>query len=88
MVKLEEDIEKQVLNIVKKYQKEGLEYLDYSIDGDYITFAISISSGQMLSVEDLQEIAAIIGGCFEKITVVNEQFRFYYTFSEDCICQM
>ena len=42
----------------------------------------------MLPVDALQKIGEIIGGCFEYITVVNMEYRFYYTYSDKCVCKM
>ncbi|MDO5849128.1 MAG: hypothetical protein Q4P18_06315 [Methanobrevibacter sp.] len=89
MVKFSEDIENQVLEILKKHEyADKSEVLDYDILGDEVIFAVSINNSEKIPIDDLQKIAEIIGGCFEYITVVNEQYRFYYTYSDDCVCDM
>lgn len=89
MVKFNEDIEQQVLDIIKQHEyKDKAEVLDYDILGDEVIFNVSINNSEKIPLDDLLKIADIIGGCFEYITVVNEQFRFYYTYSDKCVCDM
>lgn len=89
MVKFNEDIEQQVLDIIKEHEyKDKLEVLDYDILGDEVIFRVSINNSEKIPIDDLLKIADIIGGCFEYITVVNEQYRFYYTYSDKCVCDM
>lgn len=89
MVKFNEDIEKQVSEILKKHEfKHKTDVLDYDILGDEVIFNVSINNSEKIPIDDLLKIAEIIGGCFEYITVVNEQYRFYYTYSDKCVCDM
>ncbi len=89
MVKFNENIEEEVLNILKKYEfKDKTKILDYERIGDEVIFRVSINNSEKIPIDELQKIADIIGGCFEYITVVNEQYRFYYTYSDDCVCDM
>ncbi|MCF0226032.1 MAG: hypothetical protein HUK28_01680 [Methanobrevibacter sp.] len=89
MVKFNEDIEKQVKDILKEHEyKNKTEILDYEIIGDEVIFKVSINNSEKIPIDDLQKIANIIGGCFQYITVVNEQYRFYYTYSDKCVCKM
>lgn len=91
MVEFSKEIQDKILAILKKfeYKEKEHEILDYDFEGDEVVFSISINNSKMIPVEDLMEIGELIGGCFKKITVVNEQYRFYYTYNPDkCVCEM
>ncbi len=75
---LDKDVEKQILSIVEKYQKEENKNLNYLITGDEITFFSPISNGKEIKVEDLQIIAHILEGSFEGIELVNQEYRFKF----------
>ncbi|MEE1133777.1 MAG: hypothetical protein UHW60_03330 [Methanobrevibacter sp.] len=78
MAELDKDVEKQILSIVEKYQKEENKNLNYLITGDEITFFSPISNGKEIKVEDLQIIAHILEGSFEGIELVNQEYRFKF----------
>ena len=78
MTELDKDVEKQILSIVEKYQKEENKNLNYLITGDEITFFSPISNGKEIKVEDLQIIAHILEGSFEGIELVNQEYRFKF----------
>ena len=78
MTELDKDVEKQILSIVEKYQKEENKNLNYLISGDEITFFSPISNGKEIKVEDLQIIAHILEGSFEGIELVNQEYRFKF----------
>lgn len=78
MTELNKDVEKQILSIVEKYQKEENKNLNYLITGDEITFFSPISNGKEIKVEDLQIIAHILEGSFEGIELVNQEYRFKF----------
>lgn len=78
MANLDENIEKQILSIVEKYQKEESKNLNYVINDDEITFFSSISHGKEIKVEDLQIIAHILEGSFEGMELVNQEYRFKF----------
>ena len=78
MTELDKDVEKQILSIVEKYQKEENKILNYLITGDEITFFSPISNGKEIKVEDLQIIAHILEGSFEGIELVNQEYRFKF----------
>lgn len=90
MVKFDDKTEAEVLEIIKKYEYDENKplILDYDIDGEEVVFNISINNARELAVPDLLKIADIIGGCFERIVVENQQYRFFYTYSDKCICDM
>lgn len=78
MTELDKDVEKQILSIVEKYQKEENKNLNYLITGDEIAFFSPISNGKEIKVEDLQIIAHILEGSFEGIELVNQEYRFKF----------
>lgn len=78
MDKLDEKIEKQILSIVEKYQKEENKNLNYTIIDDVVTFFSPISNGKEIKVEDLQIIAHILEGSFEGMELVNQEYRFKF----------
>lgn len=78
MANLDEKIEKQILSIVEKYQKEGSKNLNYVITDDEITFFSPISNGKEIKVEDLQIIAHILEGSFKGMELVNQEYRFKF----------
>ncbi|WP_407377345.1 hypothetical protein [Methanobrevibacter sp.] len=78
MANLDEKIEKQILSIVEKYQKEENRNLNYVITDDEITFFSPINNGKEITVEDLQIIAHILEGSFEGIELVNQEYRFKF----------
>lgn len=89
MVRFTDEIEEQLLAIIKEYEyanKSGI--LDYDILGDEVIFKVSINNSDRIPNEALIKIADVIGGCFEYLTVVNEQYRFYYSYSDKCVCKM
>lgn len=90
MVKFNEETEEEILEIIKKYAYNNKQplLLNYEFDGDEVVFNISINNVSELSVPDLLKIGEIIGGCFERFIVVNEQYRFFYTYSDKCVCDM
>lgn len=90
MVKFDDKTEAEVMEIIKKYEYDNKNplVLDYDFNGDEVVFNISINNARELEVADLQKIAEIIGGCFERIVVENQQYRFFYTYSDKCVCDM
>ncbi|WP_276955446.1 hypothetical protein [Methanobrevibacter woesei] len=90
MLRFNEDIEKEIVNVIKEYEFASKvdDYLNYDFEGEKVIFSLSIAKGEMLPVDALQKIGEIIGGCFEYITVVNMEYRFYYTYSDKCVCKM
>lgn len=78
MAKLDENVEKQILSIVEKYQKDGSKNLNYVITDDEITFFSPISNGKEIKVEDLQIIAHILEGSFKGMELVNQEYRFKF----------
>lgn len=90
MVKFDDETEAKILEVIKKYEYDNKKplVLDYDFNGEEVVFNISIDNVKELAVPDLLKIGEIIGGCFERILVVNQQYRFFYTYSDKCVCDM
>ena len=78
MTKLDENIEKEILNIVEKYQKVNTKLLNYLITDDEITFFSPVNNGSEITAQDLQRVADILKGSFEGMEIVNQEYRFKF----------
>lgn len=80
MANLDKATEEEILAIVKKYQKDDNELLNYLITDDVITFFSPISNGKEITAEDLQKVADILKGSFEGMEIVNQEYRFKFKY--------
>ena len=78
MADLDKAVEQEILEIVKKYQKDETELLNYLITDDEITFFSPISNGSEITASDLQKVADILKGSFEGMEIVNQEYRFKF----------
>ena len=78
MVNLDKSVEEEILAIVEKYQKEDTKLLNYLITDDEITFFSPVANGSQITVEDLQKVANILKGSFERMEIVNQEYRFKF----------
>ena len=81
MTNLDKEIEKKILAIVEKYQKEGTKLLNYLITDDTVTFFSSIANGSAITAEDLNKVAEILNGTFDGMEIINQEYRFKFIFN-------
>lgn len=80
MVNLEKDIEKEIENIISKYQKREVKLLNYLIVDDEITFFLPLSDNNDISDEDIKKISDIIKGDYISTESINQEYRIKFKY--------
>lgn len=80
MSNLEKNIEKEIEEIIGKYQKRETKLLNYLIVDDEITFFLPLSDDNNISKEDLNQIAEIVKGEYITTESVNQEYRIKFKY--------
>ncbi len=80
MANLEKNIEKEIEEIIGKYQKRETKLLNYLIVDDEITFFLPLSDDNNISKEDLNQIAEIVKGEYITTESVNQEYRIKFKY--------
>ena len=80
MANLEKNIEKEIEEIIGKYQKRETKLLNYLIVDDEITFFLPLSDDNNISKEDINQIAEIVKGEYITTESVNQEYRIKFKY--------
>lgn len=80
MANLEKNLEKEIEEIIGKYQKRETKLLNYLIVDDEITFFLPLSDDNNISKEDLNQIAEIVKGEYITTESVNQEYRIKFKY--------
>ena len=80
MADLSKELETEIGEIIKKYQKEEAKLLNYLIVDDIITFFMPISSDENISQEDLNKIAELVKGEYISTESINQEYRIKFKY--------
>lgn len=80
MADLEKEIEKQIEEIIGKYQKREAKLLNYLIVDDEITFFLPLSDNNNISDEDIEKISEIVKGEYVSTESINQEYRIKFKY--------
>ena len=80
MVNLDANLEKEIEEIIGKYQKRETKNLNYLIVDDEITFFLPLSDDENISDEDIEKISDLIKGEYVKTESVNQEYRIKFKY--------
>ncbi|MBQ9026490.1 MAG: hypothetical protein IJ104_08975 [Methanobrevibacter sp.] len=80
MVNLEKNTEKEIEEIIGKYQKREAKLLNYLIVDDEITFFLPLSDNNNISQEDIAKISDIVKGDYISTESINQEYRIKFKY--------
>ena len=80
MVNLEKDLEKEIEEIIGKYQKREAKLLNYLIVDDEITLFLPLSDDEKISKEDLDKISELVKGEYISTESINQEYRIKFKY--------
>ncbi len=80
MTNLDKNIEKEIEDIIGKYQKREAKLLNYLIVDDEITFFLPLSDDNNISEEDIAKISDIVKGEYISTESINQEYRIKFKY--------
>ena len=80
LANLKNVIEKEIEDIIGKYQKREAKLLNYLIVDDEITFFLPLSDNNDISDKKIKKISSIVKGDYISTESINQEYRIKFKY--------